>query len=266
MTNADISRVDLLIQYALLVAGESDEWMERQLGPIHLIKYVYLGDLAYARRHEGKTFTGVNWQFYKFGPWSQEVNARIQPALSYIGAVATTLPSDFEGKDDWTRWSVRDDHLLEEKERALPAAITTHLRPDIRKFGKDTPNLLDYVYRSSPMLNAAPHENLDFSVVARSPGERRHESPALRVDSLSESKKKKLRERLQALRKESEQRVRREQSFINPVKNPRFDKVYDEGVAWLDEIAGEPLKPGEKAVEFTDDVWKSQARKGGDVS
>ena len=42
------SRVDLLLQYALLVAGEQDEFLDRQLGPIHLIKYVYLADLFHA--------------------------------------------------------------------------------------------------------------------------------------------------------------------------------------------------------------------------
>ena len=63
MTPFDPSRVDLLLQYALLVAGEEDEYIDRQLGPIHLIKYVYLADLAYARHNEGKTFTGIDWQW-----------------------------------------------------------------------------------------------------------------------------------------------------------------------------------------------------------
>ena len=43
----DRDRVDLLIQYALAVAGQND-FGERELGPIHLLKYVYLGDLAHA--------------------------------------------------------------------------------------------------------------------------------------------------------------------------------------------------------------------------
>ena len=36
------SKIDLLIQYAILIAGQEDEYLDRQLGPIHLIKYVYL--------------------------------------------------------------------------------------------------------------------------------------------------------------------------------------------------------------------------------
>jgi hypothetical protein len=44
------NKIDLLIQYTLLVAGQEDEYLDRQLGPIHLIKYVYLADLVYAER------------------------------------------------------------------------------------------------------------------------------------------------------------------------------------------------------------------------
>ena len=40
----DTAKVDLLIQFALAVAAEEDALAERELGPIHLIKYVYLAD------------------------------------------------------------------------------------------------------------------------------------------------------------------------------------------------------------------------------
>ena len=88
------SKIDLLIQYAILIAGQEDEYFDRQLGPIHLIKYVYLADLAYAECNCGETFTGIAWQFYKFGPWSQAANERIDPALAAIGANKKTY--DYE--------------------------------------------------------------------------------------------------------------------------------------------------------------------------
>ena len=47
----DISRVDKIIQYSLLIAGDEDDFSDRQLGPIHLIKYVYLADLDFAASH-----------------------------------------------------------------------------------------------------------------------------------------------------------------------------------------------------------------------
>jgi hypothetical protein len=262
----DPSRVDLLLQYAVLVAGEEDEYIDRQLGPIHLIKYVYLGDLAYARRNEGKTFTGIDWQFYKFGPWSQAVNERIEPALLAIGADKKTFPSNYEDKDDWIRWSLRDERLLQEKEWKLPTDITMYLKRYVHRFGKDTPNLLDHVYSTKPMLSAAPNEHLDFSLAVEGASSAESEPRQLRMDNLSEKKKKKLKERMHALREKHKSRKPKELKLVHPAKNPRYDEVYEEGIAWLDDLAGQQLTPGEKVVEFSDEVWKSSTRRGGDVS
>jgi len=41
----DIKRVDLLLKYILAAAGQEDPG-NREVGPIHLVKYVYLADLA----------------------------------------------------------------------------------------------------------------------------------------------------------------------------------------------------------------------------
>ena len=260
------SQVDLLIQYALLVAGEEDALFDRQLGPIHLIKYVYLADLAHARRNDGKTFTGVDWQFYKFGPWSQSVNERIEPALLAIQADKQSFPSDYGDKDDWVRWSLRDDQLLREIEREIPSCVSLAVKRDVHKFGKDTPDLLDYVYSTPPMLSAAPNEYLDFSLVeARLPDETNGQHQ-LRIDSLSNKKKKKLKDRIRALREQRKSREHEGQKLINPVKHPRHDDVFNEGVAWLDELAGPQMEAGEKVAEFSDEVWKSPTRKGEDVS
>lgn len=258
------SRIDLLLQYALLVAGEEDEYFDRQLGPIHLIKYVYLADLAFASRNDGRIFTGVVWQFYKFGPWSQTVNERIEPALLAIGADRKTFPSDYGEKDEWVRWTLRNDHLLEEKERLIPPAITLRLRADIRKFRKDTPSLLEYVYLTAPMLTAAPNEYLDFSVAATSAAERSTEK--LRIETLSAKKQTKFKECMQSLQQKYKASRPNKSVLVNPVKNPRYDSVYEDGIAWLNELAGEEIAPGEKIAEFSDDVWKSSTRKGGDVS
>jgi hypothetical protein len=137
------SNVDLVIQYSLLVAGDEDDYFDRQLGPIHIIKYVYLADLSYARLNNGQSFTGIDWQFYKFGPWSQAVHARIEPALNAIHANRKQFSSDYDDKEDWVRWDLHDDRLLEEKRRTLPPIIRMDLKRDIHKFGKDTPSLLD---------------------------------------------------------------------------------------------------------------------------
>ena len=45
----------------------------------------------------------------------------------------------------------------------------------------------------------------------------------------------------------------------------RPDNVYYESIAWLDGRADKPFSEGEYIVEFSEDVWKSAARKGQDV-
>ena len=263
---SDPSQVDLLLQYVLLVAGEEDKHIDRQLSPIHLVKYVYLADLAYARHNEGKTFTRIDWQFCKFGPWSEAAYERIEPALLAIGADKKTIPSNYEDKDDRIRWSLQNDRLLQEKEWKLPTDITMYLKRYVHRFGKDTPTLLDHVYSTEPMLSAAPNEHLDFSLAVEAASSAEPEPRELRMDKLSEKKKKKLKERMQALKEKHKSRKPRALRLVHLVKNPRYDEVYEEGIAWLDDLAGQRFTPGETAAEFSDQVWKSSTRKGGDVS
>jgi hypothetical protein len=68
----DIKRVDLLLKYILPAAGQEDPG-NRELGPIHLIKYTYLADLIFAEKHGGESYTCAPWRFHHFGPWSPEV-------------------------------------------------------------------------------------------------------------------------------------------------------------------------------------------------
>jgi len=262
----DLSKVDLLLQYTLLMAGEEEDYTERQLGPIHLIKYVYLADLAFARRNGGTTFTNAPWEFYKFGPWSQSVNARIEPALSAIGAEKKSFPSNYGDKEEWVRWFITDDYLAEKKERELPPVITMCLKREIHKYGKDTVGLLDYVYTTKPMLSAAPKELLDFSVAAEDAYQRSTTGQPLRSAQLSAKMQKTLKSKMLDLQKTHQSRETNKIRLINPVKNPRFDDVFKEGVEWLNKLAGEQLQLGEFVAEFSPEVWKSPTRKGGDVS
>lgn len=258
--------IDLVIQYSLLAAGDEDDYFDRQLGPIHLIKYVYLADLFYARRNDGETYTGIDWQFYKFGPWSQIVNARVEPALVAIQANKKQFSSDYGDKDDWVRWDLRDDRLLREKEKELPVVIPMYLKKEIHKYGKDTPSLLDYVYKTKPMLASAPNERLDFSLAVDNSREDAKEPVPLRMESLSNKKKKLFKQKMSTLREMQRKHKSRPPNLINPVTNSRYDEVYSEGISWLESLSGEEFVTSEKVVEFSGDVWYSSARKGEDVS
>ncbi|MFA5940883.1 MAG: hypothetical protein WC809_16120 [Sinimarinibacterium sp.] len=260
----DSTKADLVLQYALLLAGQEDDFFDRQLGPIHLLKYCYLADLTHARYEDGRTFTGANWTFYKFGPWAQEVHARIMPAIQMMQADERVMTSDYGDRQDWVRWWKTDDHLLEAKESALPSCIRRELRPLVHRFGKDTPALLDFVYRTAPMLDAAPGQALDFTLEALA-------RPVKKVDvaepaaTLSANKQKKLRERLKTLREQSTARSTGRPKIVR-LEQPRYDEVFEQGLAWLDGLAG-PMPPeGNVVAEFSDDVWKSSTRKGSDLS
>lgn len=82
------------------------------------------------------------------------------------------------------------------------------------------------------------------------------------MDSLSNRKKKQFKERMHALRAKHRNKRKKGSKLINPVKNPRYDDVYHEGMAWLDNLAGPQFTEGEYTVEFSDQVWKSATRKG----
>ncbi len=41
---SDLTKIHQIMQYALLIAGQSEDPYDRQLGSIHLVKYVYLAD------------------------------------------------------------------------------------------------------------------------------------------------------------------------------------------------------------------------------
>lgn len=126
--------------------------------------------------------------------------------------------------------------------------------------------MLDHVYGTRPMLSAAPNDYLDLSLTVEAKTSLESEPQHLRMENLSAKKQKKFKERMRALQENHRSRPSKETALVNPVKNPRYDEIYEEGIVWLDDLAGQQLTPGEKTAEFSEDVWKSSTRKGGDVS
>lgn len=249
-------RVDLLLQYALLKAGEEDDFKDRDLGPIHLLKYLYLADLAYARAHGGKTYTDTPWIFHHFGPWSADVFQRIEPALLAIQADKRTFASDYEDRENWVRWSRTDDRLFEDRQRLVPSEIRGRLDSLVHKFTKNTPALLDYVYRTAPMLAASPGATLDFS---QEPPPTAAPAPLEFGSERTPHQLKKLREAARSMRLKYKEQPQ-QQNWFTP-KPPPYDDVYEAGVAWLDGLAGESFRSEQLTVEFDPEIWTSPTRK-----
>jgi hypothetical protein len=248
----DTPKTDLVIQYALAVAGEGEKGGQ-DLGPIHLLKYVYLADLAHAECEGGKTFTGAPWRFHHFGPWALEVYRRIQPATGAIGANERHFVSPFT--DDGLRWRVQDSSLAERIDPRLPWSVASAVKRAVKEFGSDTTALLHFVYRTPPMLRAKPGELLEFR---SSPEKVREEyEPASRLKPLSKTALKRIRARL---KERSVKLKAASPRLVPPNPPPRYDEVFAQGQQWLDSLAGETIACESGRLTFSDDLWKSDSR------
>lgn len=256
----DQNKIDILLKYIIITAGQEDDYYSRGLSPIHLIKYLYLADLEYSKQKDGKTFTGIPWKFYHYGPWSEIAYKRIEPALLSINADKKIIESK-KYEDDFIRWTCQDDQLFNKLNENLPIIITGAIQKLVHQFGNDTTELLRYVYNTKPMLKAAPDEILDFI-----PGKIINENDTsafemLSCEKLSAKQEKKRKEQLMALkdhmRKRIEARAVKQRKAITP---PRYDNLFFEGTEYLDSLVGEPVQPEELLLTFSDKVWKSKAR------
>ncbi|WP_291321272.1 hypothetical protein [Desulfonatronospira sp.] len=246
------------MQYILAVASEND-WDERDLSNIHFIKYMYLADLDYATRCAGKTYTGIDWQFFRFGPWSAELNRRIEPALMAIGAEKKVIEST--KFDDFTRWSVSDRDLITELENKIDTMIALAIKGAVKRFKNDTESLLHHVYQTRPMLYAAPGEYLDLSSSGVSHAPVKDGTSA---EDLTARQKKKRKIEFDKLKKGFQERLtkKREETARRKSRQPApcYDQVFLEGVETLEKLAGPEIPSGKITCSFSEHFWKSKAR------
>jgi len=259
----DTARTDELIQFALAVAAEADERFDRRLRPIHLIKYVYLGDLAHAAKNRGKTFTGARWRFYHFGPFAAEVFNRVEPAAAAIGANSEILESKKYDKDSVCYWLEDEiEHLLRQAEKKLPLEVASAVRRAVKLYGNDTNSLLRHVYVTAPVLRASPNEYLEFGSAVSEIRE------ATKPDPAAPPPRKRSRSERERIRQEVHRRLdarNQRTSLKTPDPAPRYDEVFAEGVRWLDSLGGEPIGDLSAEAVISDDVWKDPSRSGPEV-
>lgn len=255
----DINRVDILLTYVLAAAGQEDPG-NRELGPIHLVKYVYLADLAYSQSHKGSTYTDVPWKFHHFGPWSTEVYTRIENVVREIDASERRISSP-KYEDDFFRWELVNDELFEKLDRQLPFEITLAIKKAVHEFGDDTSALLHYVYSTDPMLRAAPGEYLPFKSAPEYEEDIEETQFTTKAQRLSKTARKRLKEKIEGMLSEKLANKKKPPAYTPP----RYDQVFFEGQKWLDEIAGEPIKSQQGQLSFSKYIWKSTSRTESDV-
>lgn len=251
----DRGRVDALIKFILALAGQQDD-ENREVGPIHLLKYVYVADLAHAERNAGAIYTGAAWRFHNFGPWTAEVFARIEPVVNEVGAAERRF-SRPDSDEDGKRWTLDDEDLLRTVDRTLPIEISGRLRKAVRAYGADTSELLRYVYTTRPMLRAKPGDLLDFTPAPRDEAPACAEQPPAKE---SVSVRRRRTKALEELREQVRQRLaERSRRPAAAVPAPRYDQVFEEGLRWLDGLAGEPITEQAGEIVVDDSVWPQRA-------
>ena len=256
----DAQRFHAVLRYCLLVASRSDDFAFRCVGPIHLLKYAYLADMDFAKFNKGATFTGVEWVFHNFGPWSTDAFMQIEPALTEFGAEKQTFQSQF-GDKDCVRWKLSAEAEADQIERSLPVEIKHAIGNYFRRFGNDTAALLHFVYSTPPMLSAAPGERLDFAVVVPSqrPSVSRY-TPYL--ERIAPEQRKRLCSGMEELRNRFQSSFA-QQRLSQPAPIPeQHDPIYIGLMEWLEGLAGNEFPKHGATVVFSDEIWKSPARRG----
>jgi hypothetical protein len=126
-----------------------------------LHKLVYLADLYSAEETHGKTYTGEEWRFLHFGPFSNAV-ARTMDEL----ASSKQLFAEARARDDdseFVLYSPMGSHGPALRDIGLPGAVALRIDSDLKRYSKNLSALLDYVYfRTAPMEQATPGSTLDF--------------------------------------------------------------------------------------------------------
>ncbi len=249
-----------LIRFILTVSSQDEDWRCRELGPIHVIKYVYLADMYYAAENGGKTFTGTAWKFYHFGPWDLELYQEIPNAVKAIGGDIRTFESEHE--KDGVRFSLTDD-TLQHNDTQLPNSIIHLLRRDIQNFGSATNDLLHYVYTTPPITNATPGEDLKFThkiFPDKQSIKKECGSP------LTAKGKKRKKKHIESVKKKiAQKREENKKRRIKP-RPPRYDDVFFQGMMELDQGFENPqIKDQKGIIRVNPNVWGGDWRKNRDL-
>ena len=256
---SDKDRIRDTVVYALLTAAEDEDYTRRELGEIHLLKYLYLADLAHAKWHEGQTFTGTEWTFHNFGPWSQPLHAAIIACLMSVGAEFRTFPSRF-GDDDCKRWRIQfDENECRRVKDRLPLEVKQAMAAALQKHGNDTASLLGAVYATEPMLRTAPGAKIDLLPAEKVQNEPELEAFVPLMDKLTKGQRKRFDAKKQLVKARIAERLA--QRVAPALVQPAPAAGCAEVLAWLDRMAG-PQFPSTAEVMFGDDVWTSSARRG----
>jgi len=146
--------VKAAILYLLKVADEE----RTSFGKVRLMKFLYLLDVEHYRYY-GERCTGLEWVFYKYGPFAFE----LEDFLIKIKVKNEEIPLE-KGK---TLKKLKFDFDLQDEGNKPPFKCKGILDNLFKEWGSaDLNQLLDYVYfGTEPMIDVQLHKRLDFTKV-----------------------------------------------------------------------------------------------------
>ncbi len=264
------ARISTLLEFALATAARKDVF-HRELGEIHLLKLIYLADLAYARQHDGKTLSEVPWVFHDFGPWDKALHLFLVAQLA-TGLYRTERKASVMG--EYTRYALaeEDEDTIEERfrelDRSLPREATTAIAWAVHQFGTDTQSLLHHVYVTEPMLRAAPEEPLAFSGL-RSGGA--IPSVVSALPPLSEPSSKTQLRKAEEAKRQSKVRIKtllqeRREARQAQIQRVDADPEYLEIMSLLGQEDGMETPQAIGLMDIDEGYWKTGIRRLFDVS
>lgn len=253
-------RLHDLIKYILAESNQDEDWRFRELGPIHIIKYVYLADMYFAVKNNGETYTRINWDFHHFGPWNLSLYKEIPDAVKMMGGDTRIFESKYD--KDGVRFSLKED-CLDDASSKVPTSILFLLRKDIHSFGSATNDLLHYVYTTPPMTNATPGGRLDFK------NDVFLQKEQLNCDgfpSMTTREKKKRKKRVECIREKiAQKREEKKRKRIKPTP-PRYDEVFFQGSSELgNEFEIYPINNDSGVLRVSPSAWQGNWRKNCDL-
>lgn len=130
-----------------------------------LVKLVYLLDCLHAEEHGGQTASQSRWYFDKFGPFAKDLVTGID-TMAHVGMLQSRNSEVREG-DFTLYWLGEFPRGPRLRDLGLSIGNTGRFEQWVRKYSKDLPKLLDYVYfNTAPMEGATPGRALSFDLVA----------------------------------------------------------------------------------------------------
>lgn len=259
-----------LVRFALAAAARLDQRVD--LGPIHLMKLLFLADWAYAQKHGGETFTDIAWRFHHFGPYCDGVAAELERAVPTFGAIDRSF-FGVKSSREVKRWAAEKDEATDELffdlERILPPEVASAVKRTVETHGGDTYPLLHQVYGTLPMRCSAPGELIDFRLAVREMLSEQEEScpdqplVVLRpIDpSLSTTQRKRREKAFESLKQRMRDALSRSDDAGDLVQiDPLEDEVFDQGMAWL-EPQDDRIHPFAGTLNIHPNVWHSRTRR-----